>query len=206
MTDQTPPQHETAFEELLNAYEDTIEGWAQALEFRDQEAIGHTKRVAEITVHMALVVGIPESEIIHIRHGALLHDVGKMAIPDTILLKPGPLLEEERDIMRKHTEYGYQWLSPIKFLQNAVDIPYCHHEKWNGSGYPRGLKGEQTPLAARIFAMVDVWDALRSERPFRKGWSFERVAEYHTSQAGGHFDPNLVPIFFREIEKFDQAG
>jgi putative nucleotidyltransferase with HDIG domain len=206
MTDQTTLQIESAFKELLHAYEETIDSWAQALEFRDQESQGHTKRVAEITVHIARALDISESEIIHIRHGAMLHDVGKMAIPDVILLKNGPLLEEERDIMRKHTEYAHQWLAPIKFLAKATDIPYCHHEKWDGTGYPRGLKGEQIPLAARIFALVDVWDALRSDRPFRKGWSFDKVAEYHSTQAGKHFDPNLVPVFLREIEKFDSAG
>lgn len=206
MTAPLTPQAEKAIRDLLDSYEATLEAWAHALELRDQEGEGHTRRVVEITLHMARRMGVLENELIHVRHGALLHDVGKMAIPDTILLKPGALIEEERDIMRKHVIYAHNWLSPVKFLQKAVDIPYCHHEKWDGSGYPRGLKGEAIPLAARIFALVDVWDALRSERPFRQAWPVAKVQDYIQSQAGRHFDPNLVPIFLAEIQHFEQSA
>ena len=145
--------------ELTLAYDTTIEGWAQALELRDRETEGHTRRVADLTVKLAQALGVKSEDLIHIRRGALLHDIGKMGIPDRILLKPGPLTPEEWEIMKKHPVYAWELLSPIKYLRPALDIPYYHHERWDGTGYPRGLKGEEIPLSARIFAVVDVWDA-----------------------------------------------
>jgi HD-GYP domain-containing protein (c-di-GMP phosphodiesterase class II) len=140
-------------------------------------------------------MGMSEAEQVHVRRGALLHDIGKMGIPDSILHKPGPLADEEGEIMRQHPVYAYQLLSPITHLRPALDIPYCHHEKWDGTGYPRGLKGEQIPLAARIFAVVDVWDALRSDRPYRAAWPEEKVRAHIREQAGKHFDPQVVEVF-----------
>ncbi len=140
-------------------------------------------------------MGVSEEEIVHIRRGALLHDIGKMGIPDSILLKPGPLTDEEWVTMRKHPQHAYDMLSPIAYLNPALDIPYCHHEKWDGSGYPRGLAGPQIPLAARIFAVVDVWDALRSDRPYRARWPEEKVREHIRSLAGTHFDPQVAEVF-----------
>jgi len=181
--------------DLAKAHEETLEGWSRAMDFRDKETEQHTQRVTKMTVQIARYMGLSETKIMRIRQGALLHDIGKIAVPDNILLKPGKLTEEEWVIMRKHPEYAYEMLWPIKFLRPALDIPYCHHERWDGSGYPRGLKGEEIPLAARIFAVVDVWDALRSERPYRKGWSGKRVYEYIKEQSGKHFDPQIVELF-----------
>lgn len=181
--------------ELSLAYEATIEGWSRALDLRDKETEGHTKRVTEITMQLARVLGMSEANLTHIQRGALLHDIGKMGIPDSILHKPGPLSEEEWRIMRKHPVYAYELISAIPFLRPAIDIPYCHHEKWNGTGYPRGLAGDQIPLAARIFAVVDVWDALRSNRPYRSAWKKEKVLDYLQEQAGLHFDPRVVKAF-----------
>ncbi len=181
--------------ELLQAYDKTIEGWSKAMDLRDQETEGHTQRVTELAVRLAQTSGLSENEIAHIRRGALLHDMGKVGIPDGILLKPGPLTDEEWAIMRMHPQYAFDMLSPIKFLKPALDIPYCHHEKWDGSGYPRGLKGEEIPIAARIFAIVDVWDALRSDRPYRKAWSKEKVLAHIMSLSGTHFEPRIVELF-----------
>lgn len=182
--------------ELLMAYNATIEGWSRALDLRDRETEGHSRRVTELTVELAQASGsFSEKEINHIRWGALLHDIGKMGIPDHILLKPGPLSSEEWDIMRRHPTYAYELLSPITFLYPALDIPYCHHEKWDGTGYPRGLKGDQIPLAARLFAIVDVWDALRSDRPYRAAWSVEKVRAHILALSGTHFDPTVVQTF-----------
>lgn len=183
--------------ELILAYDATIEGWSRALELRDKETEGHTLRVTEMTIRLAQALDVPDAELIHIRRGALLHDIGKMGIPDRILLKPGPLNEHEWEIMQRHPIYAFEMLSPIAFLRPALDIPYCHHEKWDGTGYPRGLKGEHIPLAARIFAIADVWDALRSDRPYRQSWSEERVLQHVISLAGSHFDPRVVDIFHR---------
>lgn len=181
--------------ELVLAYDTTLEGWSRALDLRDKETEGHTQRVAELTLRLARTVGVSEEELIHVRRGALLHDIGKMGIPDSILLKPGPLTEEEWNVMRQHPVYAYELLLPIEYLRPALDIPYCHHEKWDGTGYPRGLKSEQIPLAARIFAVVDVWDALRSERPYRPAWSAEKAQAHIREQAGKHFDPKVVKAF-----------
>ena len=180
---------------IVKAHEETVEGWSRAMDFRDKETEEHTQRVTKMTVQIAREMKLSETEITRIRQGALLHDIGKIAVPDNILLKPGKLTDEEWVIMRKHPEYAHEMLSPINFLRPALDIPYCHHEKWDGSGYPRGLKGEEIPLAARIFAVVDVWDALRSDRPYRKGWSGEKVCKYIKGLAGKHFDPKIVSIF-----------
>jgi putative nucleotidyltransferase with HDIG domain len=181
--------------ELVRAYDTTLEGWARALELRDKETEGHAQRVTELTVHLARRMGIGEAELAHIRRGALLHDIGKMGIPDSILLKPGPLTDDEWMIMRQHPTFAYDLLTPVAYLRMALDIPYCHHEKWDGTGYPRGLKGDQIPLAARIFTVVDIWDALRFDRPYRKGWPEDRVREYIRSLSGTQFDPQVVDVF-----------
>jgi len=186
--------------ELSLAYEKTLEGWASALELRDQETEGHTRRATELTIHLARAMGISDNEIVHLYRGALLHDIGKMGVPDSIMRKPGPLTDDEWVSMRKHPLYAYDLLSPIAYLRLALDIPYCHHERWDGSGYPRGLKGQQIPLAARIFAVVDVWDALTSERPYRKKWLERDARQYIRDQAGMHFDPEVVKVFLTEIQ------
>ncbi len=182
-------------EELMKAYDATIEGWARALELRDAETEGHSRRVTDMTVKLAQAMGVGEEQMIHIRRGTILHDIGKMGIPDHILLKPGMLTDQERAIMQQHPLHAYRMLQPIAFLRPALDIPYCHHERWDGSGYPRGLKGEEIPLMARIFAVIDVWDALRSDRPYRKGWTEERVQAYIRQNAGTQFDPQVVEAF-----------
>jgi len=184
---------------LSVAYNETIEGWAKALELRDQETEGHSQRVMKMTMNLAYEIGIKDEAIGDIIRGALLHDIGKMGIPDAILNKPGKLTDEEWQQVRKHPQYAYDMLSSIKYLKSALDIPYCHHEKWDGSGYPRGLKGEEIPLAARIFAVVDVWDALTSDRPYRKAWTSSKAKAYIQDQAGKHFDPRVVEIFFRSV-------
>ncbi|MHB8844476.1 MAG: HD domain-containing phosphohydrolase [Nitrospirota bacterium] len=180
--------------ELTRAYDATIEGWARALELRDNETEGHTQRSAELTVRLARLFGLSDAELVQVRWGALLHDIGKMGIPDGILLKHDALTEAEWVVMRKHPIFAYEMLSPIRYLRSALDIPYAHHEKWDGTGYPLGLKGEQIPLAARIFAVVDVWDALRSDRHYHASWSVEKVREHLRSLAGTHFDPRVVNV------------
>jgi putative nucleotidyltransferase with HDIG domain len=179
------------------AYEATIEGWSRALDLRDNETEGHTLRVTAEALKLARSLGVRQDELDHIRRGALLHDIGKIGVPDSILLKPGPLAVEEWAVMRRHPIIAYEMLSPIPYLRPALDIPYCHHEKWNGSGYPRGLRGEQIPLAARIFAVVDVWDALSSGRPYRSAWEPDAVVKYIRSQGGEHFDPHVAEAFLR---------
>ncbi|MCS7173600.1 MAG: GAF domain-containing protein [Armatimonadetes bacterium] len=186
---------------LQLAYEATIEGWARALELREQATGAHTQRVADLTVRVARRLGVPEPEIVHLRRGAILHDVGKIAVPDHILLKPGPLTEEEWAVMRRHPEYAYELLSPIEYLRPALDIPYAHHERWDGSGYPRGLAGEEIPLGARIFAVVDVYDALISDRPYRRALSQEEAVAYLQEQAGRQFDPRVVEAFLQVLEE-----
>jgi putative nucleotidyltransferase with HDIG domain len=181
--------------ELVLAYDTTLEGWARALEIRDKETKGHTERVVEMTLRIARAMGIGEEELVHIRRGALLHDIGKMSTPDSILFSEGPLSAEERRAMENHPRYAFDLLSPIRYLRPALDIPYCHHEKWDGTGYPRGLKAEQIPLAARIFATVDVWDALLNERRYHAAWPREKAREHIRSLAGIHFDPRVVNVF-----------
>ena len=186
--------------ELHLAYDNTLEGWARALELRDMETEGHSRRVTEMTVRLARMMGIGDAELIQIRRGALLHDIGKMGIPDSVLFKADKLTSEEWDIMRRHPVYAYEMLSTIAYLRPALDIPYCHHEKWDGTGYPRGFKGEEIPLSARIFAIVDVWDALTYDRPYRKAWSHKKALDYICEQAGEHFDPQVVEAFLKLIE------
>ena len=181
--------------ELEIAYDATLQGWVRALDLRDKETEGHTQRVTALTVQLAKFMGVPEEDLVHIKRGALLHDIGKMAIPDGILLKPGDLSAEERDLVRKHPLFAYEMLKPIRFLHRAIDIPYCHHEKWDGSGYPRGLKEMQIPFTARIFSIADVWDALTSDRPYRKRVKPEDVRAYLREQSGTHFDPQVVDAF-----------
>lgn len=186
--------------DLRLAYETTLEGWSAALDLRDRETEGHTQRVAKLTEQIAKSMGITGNELLNIRRGSLLHDIGKVGVPDRILHKRGPLTNGEWKTMRKHPQFAYDMLSPIAYLHSALDIPYCHHEKWDGSGYPRGLKGEEIPLAARIFAVVDVYDALISDRPYRKGWSRKKALKYIREQTGIHFDPRVVEVFLREMD------
>jgi PAS domain S-box-containing protein/putative nucleotidyltransferase with HDIG domain len=180
---------------LVSAYDTTLAGWSRFLDLRDKETEGHSQRVTQLTLRLARLLGLGGEELMHMRRGALLHDIGKMGVPDAILLKPGALTEEEWRIIRLHPVYAYEMLAPIAFLQRALDIPYCHHEKWDGSGYPRGLAGEQIPLAARIFAVVDVWDAMCSDRPYRAGIPPAVVREHIRSLSGSHFDPRVVEAF-----------
>ncbi|NUM47896.1 MAG: PAS domain S-box protein [Anaerolineales bacterium] len=181
--------------ELELAYDATIEGWSRALDLRDKETEGHSQRVTEITIQLARQIGVSELEIVQMRRGALLHDIGKMGIPDAILLKPGQLTKEEWDVMKTHPQLAYEMLSPIPYLHPALDIPRYHHEKWDGTGYPHGLRGEQIPLAARIFALADVWDALTSNRPYRPAWSIQKTEQFIQEQIGSHFDPKIAATF-----------
>jgi putative nucleotidyltransferase with HDIG domain len=186
-------------QDITLAYDATIEGWSHALDLRDKETEEHTLRVTNLTLQLAQAIGVSDSALIHIRRGALLHDIGKMGIPDTILRKSGALSDDEWAMMRQHPQLAYEMLSPIVYLLPALDIPYCHHEKWDGTGYPRGRKGEEIPLAARIFAIVDVFDALTSDRPYRPAWTTKEAVEYIHEQAGIHFDPQVVNAFLRLI-------
>ena len=185
-------QHSNA--ELSQAYDATIEGWGRALDLRDNATEGHTQRVAVLTVKLARLFGMSDAELVQVRWGALLHDIGKMGVPDAVLLKTENLTEAEWVVMKKHPVFAYEMLSPIRYLRAALDIPYAHHEKWDGSGYPLGLKGEQIPLLARIFAVVDVWDALRTDRLYRSSWSVAKVRRHIRSLAGTHFDPHVVKV------------
>ncbi|MBI5951832.1 MAG: GAF domain-containing protein [Chloroflexi bacterium] len=185
--------------ELAVAYDATIEGWARAMDLRDRETEKHTERVTELTISLAWELGIKDNEVLHIRRGALLHDIGKIGVPDRILHKEGKLTEEEWEVMRQHPQFAHDMLHPIKYLWQALDIPYCHHEKWDGTGYPRGLKGEQIPLAARIFAIVDVWDAVTSDRPYRKAWTEQQALAYIRVQSGKQFDPMVVEAFLKML-------
>jgi HD-GYP domain-containing protein (c-di-GMP phosphodiesterase class II) len=194
-------------EQLSKIYEETIEGWSKAIEMRDKEMEGHSQRVVDLTLELARKCGVDENDMIDIRRGAMLHDIGKIAIPDPILFKPGKLSEEEWLVMRKHPVYAKEFLSPITFLKKSIDIPFCHHEHWDGSGYPRGLKGNEIPLAARIFTIIDVWDALCSDRCYRPAWSQTDAKDYIITQSGKMFDPNIVEQFiFMLEEKFGQQG
>jgi len=190
-----------AHNQLRDAYERTIEGWVRALDLRDRETEGHTQRVTEITINVAKQLGFSDEELSHIKRGALLHDMGKIAIPDEILQKPGPLSEKEWETMRQHPMYAYEMLSPIAYLNPALDIPFYHHERWNGSGYPHGLMGDKIPLSARLFAIVDVWDALRSDRPYRKAVPRDQVIDYISENANILFDPKLVDLFLKFVEE-----
>jgi len=183
--------------DLVLAYDATIEGWSRALDLRDKETEGHTQRVAQMAEQLAREMGFSETLLMHIHRGALLHDIGKMGVPDTVLLKPGSLTDEEWVVMRQHPVHAFDLLSPIAYLSPAIDIPYAHHEKWDGSGYPRGLAGEAIPLAARIFAVIDVWDALRSDRPYRAAWPQAKALAHIKEGAGSHFDPKVVEVFLR---------
>ena len=196
-------------QELILAYDTTLAGWGRALELRDKETQGHTDRVGAMTIELARRIGIDGEELTNIMRGTLLHDIGKMGIPDHILHKPGPLTEEEWKLMRKHPQYAYDLMHPIPYLRSALDIPYAHHERWDGSGYPRGLKGEDIPLAARIFAVVDIWDALLNKRVYREAWPDEKVYEYIRNTAGIELDPDIVEIFLEMIQEDEyknQAG
>ncbi|MBE9525158.1 MAG: GAF domain-containing protein, partial [Chloroflexi bacterium] len=183
--------------ELTLSYDATIEGWAKTLELRDQETQGHSERVTSMVVKLARELGLSEEELIHIRRGALLHDVGKMGIPDSILQKPGKLTETEMEVMREHAVLAYNVLSNSVFLEKALDIPYSHHEKWDGTGYPNKLKAEEIPLAARMFAIIDVYDALRSDRPYRDAWKKGKTIKHIKQQSGSHFDPRIVEAFLK---------
>ncbi len=197
---------EHGHQELAIAYDATIEGWSQAMDLRDKETEGHTQRVVTMTIQLAQAFGMSIEEVQQVRRGALLHDIGKMGVPDAILFKPGPLSEDEWLSMKRHPELAYKMLSPIRYLQRALNIPYCHHEKWDGTGYPRGLKGEEIPLEARLFAVVDVWDSLTSDRPYRAAWSREKALEYISSQAGSHFDPHVVAKFMDLVRAQSASG
>lgn len=186
--------------ELLMAYDATIEGWSRAMDLRDKETEGHTRRVTDLTIHLARIFGIGDDELIHFRRGCLLHDIGKMGVPDHILLKPGKLSPAEWEIMRQHPKYAYDMLSPIEFLKPALDIPYCHHERWDGTGYPRGLRGAKIPFSARLFSVVDVWDALMNDRPYRPAWTREMALAYIRQQSGKHFDPQIVDLFLQVMD------
>lgn len=193
-----------AISDTVRSYDETIQGWATALEMRDSETMGHSQRIVELTLTLARKLGVKDMDLLHIRRGALLHDIGKMGIPDAILHKPGMLTEAEWVIMRKHPVYARDYLANVSYLAPALDIPYSHHERWDGTGYPQGSKGEQIPLAARIFAVVDVWDALTSRRPYLETWTKEEALAYIQEQSGKHFDPGIVDAFTELVKsKFE---
>jgi PAS domain S-box-containing protein len=192
---------EVTNQELEHSYDATLEGWSYALELREHETAGHSQRVVELTLDIARSLGIPINQLIHIQRGAILHDIGKMGIPDSILLKPGPLTEDEWRTMHHHPVYAYRLLKGIPYLEQALDIPYQHHERWDGLGYPNQLAGEQIPLAARIFAVVDVWDALTSNRPYRLAWTEEEALRYIREQSGKQFDPRVVRQFMEIVNR-----
>lgn len=185
--------------ELSLAYNATIDAWSRTLDLRDHDTEGHTRRVTDITLRFAVITGVKGADLIHIRRGATLHDIGKVAIPDDILFKPGPLDQGEWETMRRHPRYAVDLLSPIKYLERAMEIPHWHHEKWDGTGYPDRLGGEEIPLPARLFALADVFDALTSDRPYRKAWSKQDTVQFIEAQSGKHFDPRLVPEFLNLV-------
>ncbi|HSM23290.1 MAG TPA: HD domain-containing phosphohydrolase, partial [Anaerolineaceae bacterium] len=186
--------------DLIIAYDSTLEGWSHALELREQETAGHSRRVVDLTLSVAKRFGVKGDDLVQIERGALLHDIGKMGIPDNILLKPGALTEEEWVIMRKHPVYAYDLLSKIDFLKPALDIPYSHHERWDGSGYPQGMVGKEIPLAARIFAVIDIWDALSSDRPYRPAWLRDKILTYIRDISGKQLDPEIVDVFLDFVD------
>ncbi len=181
--------------ELTRNYDLTLAAWARVLEYRDKETEGHSRRLVELSTRLARALGMSEEEIVHLRRGALIHDLGKLAIPDDILLKPGALDDVERKIMQQHPIYAKQMLANVTFLHSCIDVAYSHHEQWDGHGYPEGLKGEQIPIKARIFAVVDQWDALSSDRPYRKAWSWEEIITYLQENSGKIYDPQIVKVF-----------
>jgi putative nucleotidyltransferase with HDIG domain len=185
--------------DLALAYDETIKGWAIALELREKEDRGHAERVSVLSVRLASALGMSGESLDNMRRGALLHDIGKMAVPDSILYKTGSLSSDEWVTMRQHPTVGYRVLSNIEYLKPALDVVYCHHEKWDGSGYPRGLKGEEIPFSARIFAVIDVWDALTNDRKYRLAWPDDEVRAHLKSQGGKHFDPHILEVFFQII-------
>jgi len=187
--------------DLIIAYDATIEGWSRALDLHNQKNEGHTRRVVELTERLARRMGISEEDILHIRRGAMLHDIGKMGVPDRILSKDEPLTDDEWAVMRMHPQYAKEMLSPIAYLRPALAIPYSHHERWDGTGYPQGLKGDEIPLAARIFSVADVYDAMTSERPHRSAWENLDALEYIQSHSGTHFDPEVVKVFLKMIRQ-----
>lgn len=191
---------EEAHSKLLSAYEATIEGWSRAMDLRDKETEGHTQRVTTLTEKLAKLAGINDDDIVNMRRGSLLHDIGKMGVPDAILHKPDKLTDEEWNVMRQHPQYAYEMIQPIEYLRPSLDIPHYHHEKWDGSGYPSGLKGEEIPLSARIFAIIDVWDALTSDRPYRQAWDKQKALDYILEQKGKHFDPYIVDLFYKMMD------
>ncbi|MFQ5928063.1 MAG: HD-GYP domain-containing protein [Acidobacteriota bacterium] len=194
-------EHKQAEEKLEHSNAQLTKALVRAVELRDGETEGHAERVAEMAVNLARAMDVGEEELGHIRRGALLHDIGKIGIPDSILFKSGFLTDQEWEIMRRHPTYAYELLSPITFLQPAVDIPYCHHERWDGTGYPRGLKDHEIPAAARIFTVVDVWDALGANRPYSDAWPPESIVEYIRESAGTHFDPSVVKAFLELLSR-----
>lgn len=185
--------------ELRKNYDLTLESWAKVLEYRDKETEGHSRRLVELSARLGRALGLSAEEINHLRRGALLHDIGKLAIPDEILLKPGVLNDVERKTMEQHPEYAKQMLAQVAFLQPSIEVAYSHHERWDGLGYPQGLKGEAIPLSARIFAVIDQWDALTSDRPYRKAWTKENVIAYLQENAGKIYDPEIVKVFLKII-------
>lgn len=185
---------------LRTNYDLTLEAWAKVMEYRDRETEGHSRRLVELTTGLARTMGIDEEQILRLRRGALLHDIGKLAIPDEILLKPAALTKAERKIIEKHPLYGREMLAGIPYLQPSVEVAYSHHEHWDGTGYPEGLKGEQIPLLARIFAVVDTWDALRSDRVYRKAWTVDKVITYLKQNSGTKYDPHIVEIFLGMVQ------
>jgi HD-GYP domain-containing protein (c-di-GMP phosphodiesterase class II) len=197
---------QTSREALLHAYNSTLEGWSKALELRDKETEGHTLRVTQRTVELAQSLGIEGEALVHIQRGALLHDIGKLGVPDQILLKPGKLTDDEWVIMRQHPQYAYDMIWPIEYLRPALDIPYYHHERWEGTGYPKKLKGEEIPIAARIFSIIDVWDALTNERPYKRAMSDKEALAEIKSQRGIQFDPLVVDAFLEYIAKKDDGA
>jgi putative two-component system response regulator len=196
---------EEAHVNLLAAYDATIEGWSRAMDLRDKETEGHTQRVTSLTEKLCKLANISSENLVNIRRGALLHDIGKLGVPDSILHKPDKLTDEEWLIMRKHPQFAYDMIEPIEYLRPALDIPFCHHEKWDGSGYPRGLKGEEIPLSARLFAIVDVWDAVTSDRPYRLSWDKQKALDYIREQKGKHFDPYVVDLFYMMMDGVVQS-
>ncbi|MEW6405220.1 MAG: HD domain-containing phosphohydrolase [Chloroflexota bacterium] len=192
--------------ELIMAYDATIEGWSHALDLRDRETEGHTIRVTDTTLKLAGAMNVPEQDLVPMRRGALLHDIGKMGVPDDILLKPAPLTDEEWKVMRLHPQLAHDWLAPIKYLKDSLEIPYCHHERWDGRGYPRGLRGDVIPLSARIFTVADVWDALTSNRPYRKAWPSTKVVEYIRENNRTRFDPRVVEVFLKNVHDLSIAA